>query len=170
MATLKQETTNNNRPQSIHAELFKNLRRTTSIISELTEPTLKRKYLTHMEYNVLEILRGTGKDGLSGKEISDQVATKVLDISPALERLEIMEYIRRQRSRYDQRLISVVITSTGLNVLNDLDAPLQEALEHAFEFVNNEEIRILNDYLVKVAKSDLSKLRQNFNELRKKEE
>jgi DNA-binding MarR family transcriptional regulator len=75
-------------------------------------------------YNVLRVLRGAGGEGLTCGEIADRLVQHDPDITRLLDRLERRDLIARQRSTIDRRVVRSSITSVGLALLEQLDAPV----------------------------------------------
>src|SRR6516165_1593341 len=86
---------------------------------------LMRGYgLTPSQYNVLRILRGEGRP-LPILEIAGRTITVVPGITGLIDRLERDSFVHRVRCDTDRRVIHVVLTDKGTQVLADLDEPLQ---------------------------------------------
>ena len=86
----------------------------------------KASDLTGAQYNVLRILRGAGKDGLSCREIGERMISRDSDITRMLDRLESRELITRERQTDDRRVVLTFITKIGLDLLSELDGPVDE--------------------------------------------
>jgi MarR family transcriptional regulator, organic hydroperoxide resistance regulator len=82
--------------------------------------------ITLQQYNVLRILRGAGADGLPTLEIASRMVERAPGVTRLLDRLEAKALVRRQRSALDRRQILCWITPAGLDLLDELDAPMQE--------------------------------------------
>src|SRR5262245_13508757 len=79
--------------------------------------------LTPSQYNVLRILRGEGKP-LPILEIASRTVTVVPGITGLIDRLEQVEFVRRERCAADRRVVYVVLTDAGAAVLARLDQPV----------------------------------------------
>jgi DNA-binding MarR family transcriptional regulator len=77
--------------------------------------------LTLSQYNVLQILRHAGSEGLTCGEVSDRLATRDSDITRLLDRLELLGFVARRRERPDRRVVRTQITEQGTGVLNAVD-------------------------------------------------
>jgi DNA-binding MarR family transcriptional regulator len=82
--------------------------------------------ITLQQYNVLRILRGAGTDGLPTLEIASRMVERAPGVTRLLDRLEAKALVRRQRSARDRRQILCWIAPAGLELLDELDAPMQE--------------------------------------------
>jgi DNA-binding MarR family transcriptional regulator len=110
--------------KSKEEELYLNLARTTEALSWKVVELLKTFELTGVQYNVLRILRGAGREGLICSEISERLITKDSDITRLLERLENRHLIERERGAKDRRHVITKITDAGLELLAELDEPV----------------------------------------------
>lgn len=86
----------------------------------------KTRDLTGAQYNVLRILRGAGKKGLSCREIGERMINRDSDITRMLDRLEGRDLITRERQTDDRRVVLAFISDKGLGVLDGLDQPVNE--------------------------------------------
>jgi DNA-binding MarR family transcriptional regulator len=112
--------------ESLQAEVFLNLMRTTDALSRGMEDILKLAGLSHAQYNVLRILRGAGEQGLCCREVAERMVTRDPDITRLLDRMERRTLVVRSRDSRDRRVITVRITAAGQKLLKDLDGPLSE--------------------------------------------
>ena len=77
--------------------------------------------LTHNQYNVLRILRGSHPGRLTCTEIADRMIARDPDITRLVDRLEKRAVVKRTRSTQDRRVIEIGITSKGLDLVKSLD-------------------------------------------------
>ena len=101
-----------------------NLARTHEFVQQRMAEFFKQFQLTATQYNILRILRGAGKDGISYYEAAGRMVTADSDITRLLDRLEVRNLIARERSRQDRRVAMSRITAGGLDVLKTIDKPL----------------------------------------------
>jgi len=108
--------------ESLEAEVFLNLQRTTDALTRGITDVLKPAGISPAQYNVLRILRGAGREGLACREISERMVTRDPDITRLLDRLETAELVKRSREEIDRRVITVRITEKGLRLLEEIDS------------------------------------------------
>jgi DNA-binding MarR family transcriptional regulator len=103
--------------------------------------------LSHVQYNVLRILRGAGKAGLGAGEISDRLITRSPDVTRLVDRLVQRGLVARSRDESDRRAVRIHITSDGLERLALLDEQSwhPSLLSSAFERVGEERMTQLRD-------------------------
>lgn len=114
---------------SLSAEAFLNLVRTTDRLMRVQESVLKSAGVSLSQYNVLRILRGAGPEGLPCGEIADRMVQRDPDITRLVDRLEKRGVVVRERETRDRRVVRVKITDVGLRTLKELDRPVRDAVE-----------------------------------------
>jgi DNA-binding MarR family transcriptional regulator len=78
--------------------------------------------LTSSQYNILRVLRGTGR--LPILEIASRLVTAVPGITGLIDRLEAKSLVRRERCDADRRVVYVAILPDALALLGRLDEPV----------------------------------------------
>lgn len=94
--------------------LYSASRATNRAYAELLAPW----QLTYTQYLVLVVLWNEGSKPV--REIGDMLQLDSGTLSPLLRRLESKDYIQRQRSESDTRVVNVVLTQQGTELRNDL--------------------------------------------------
>jgi len=103
-----------------------NVIRTADALSRQGEEFLQRAGLSTTQYNVLRILRGSGKDGLPCGQVIERMISRDPDMTRLLDRLEKRKLISRSRDTADRRVVRAIITGKGLTLLATLDEPLPD--------------------------------------------
>jgi DNA-binding MarR family transcriptional regulator len=116
--------------QSKEEELFLNITRTADLLQRRGEALFKQAGLSGNQYNVLRILRGAAPEGLACGEIGERMVTRDPDITRLLDRLEKRSLVKRARGKDDRRVVTTRITPAGLDLLKQLDEPLQAILKN----------------------------------------
>lgn len=133
--------------ESLQAEVFLNLVRTTDALTRGVEEILKLAGLSHAQYNVLRILKGAGDQGLCCREVGDRMITRDPDITRLLDRMERRKLVARSRDSQDRRVITVRVTAAGLKILKDLDPPLRAYNRKVLNHMGEDDLRKLIDLL-----------------------
>jgi DNA-binding MarR family transcriptional regulator len=104
--------------------------------------------LTSQQYNILRILRGA-KTPLSTMQIRSRMLDKMSDTSRIVDRLIIKDLVAKNVCPRDKRLVDVIITQKGLELLAEID---QYSDEHdaIFKNLSLEDQQQLNILLDKV--------------------
>ncbi len=147
MGGLRHEIKQRRRFHSAEEEAFLNLQRTADVLARGMEQALKPAGLSHTQYNVLRILRGAGPSGLACREIGARMLTHDPDVTRLLDRLETRGLITRSREKGDRRVITTRITRKGMNILEQLDQPMEQALKGQLGHLRNAQLRRLTELL-----------------------
>jgi DNA-binding MarR family transcriptional regulator len=111
---------------TLEEEAYLNVQRTANVLSQGMAELLKRHDLTQTQYNVLRILRGAGKEGLTAGDIGDRMITRDPDVTRLLDRLEKRGLVERWRCSHDRRVVWTRITDAGLKAIAPLDPTVSE--------------------------------------------
>jgi DNA-binding MarR family transcriptional regulator len=109
---------------SPHQEAVLNLLRTADRLQLRFERLFRPYGLTPAQYNVLRILRGEGGP-LPILEAAARTITAVPGITGLVDRLERAGLVCRRRSSEDRRVVFVSATPRALELLAELDGPLE---------------------------------------------
>ena len=125
---------------------FLDLLRTADMLTRGADWVLKAEGLSHTQYNVLRILRGSPQ-GLPCGEIASRMITRDPDVTRLLDRMEKRELISRCRESRDRRLVLARITPTGLTLVNRLDEPVQKIHREQLGHMGKDRLRALAELL-----------------------
>ena len=139
--------------ESLQAEVFLNLARTTDVLARKGEEILKLAGLSHTQYNVLRILRGAGEAGVCCREVAERMVTRDPDITRILDRLERRGLMARNRDSRDRRVITARLTAAGQKLLKDLDGPMAEQNRKQLSHMDKRELRTLVKLLERARES-----------------
>lgn len=113
---------------------------------------LSREDVTHQQYNILRILRGSHPKPLSTLQIRERMLDKMSDTSRIVDRLVLKELVAKRVCAADKRLVDVTITDKGQALLKRLDEAGHE-MDAIVQNLSEEEAEHLSALL--------DKLRQN---------
>jgi len=113
---------------SLHQEAQLNLERTHAVLADAFDRMLKPYGISSTQYNVLRILRGAESTGLCRNEIRDRLVT-------------------RARDEDDRRLVKTRLTATGRELVDRLDAPVEEEHRRALGHLSESQLRTLIELL-----------------------
>ena len=110
---------------------------------------LKPFGITQQQYNVLRILRGQYPNPISTSDIRSRMLDRMSDVSRIVDRLVKKELVIRKVCKSDKRLVDVVISESGLKILQDMD-DFDQPMEELMRNLSDEELEQLNDLLDKL--------------------
>ena len=131
-------------------EAVLNIVRTADALKRGGELLFRRHGITSAQYNVLRILRGAGDRGLHCSAIAERMITAEPDVTRLLMRMERLGLLVRHRDSSDRRMVTAIALDRGLQLLDELEAPLRELQERQFAMLSEDEIEALTEGLEKV--------------------
>jgi MarR family transcriptional regulator, 2-MHQ and catechol-resistance regulon repressor len=108
----------------------------------------ERGGLTAQQYNILRILRGSGQP-LSTLQIRERMLDRMSDTSRIVDRLLLKNLVEKKISEKDKRLVDVLISQKGLELLAKLDTQNDE-LDAVLMGISDEEAAEINRLLDKI--------------------
>ncbi len=108
---------------------------------------LKGAGLSMSQYNILRILRGAGEAGLACGQVGGRLVKHDPDVTRLMDRLEKRGLIERSREQQDRRIVRTRITAGGLEVLDGLDAPVDDLHERQFGHMSERQLSTLKTLL-----------------------
>ena len=126
------------------------LLRTADVLRRRFEALFEPYGITTQQYNVLRILRGARPEPLPTMEIAERMIERTPGITRLVERLEEKGLVRRERSSEDRRCVLCAITEAGLDLLDELDDPVDLADREVVSMLDEEEAEELISYLGRI--------------------
>jgi MarR family 2-MHQ and catechol resistance regulon transcriptional repressor len=126
-----------------------NLLYTYGWVIEKIRDFLSKDDITHQQFNILRILRGSQPNPLSTLQIRERMLDRMSDTSRIVDRLVIKGLVKKSICSKDKRLVDVVITEKGQKLLKKIDTEV----DHVASIMGNlsdEEAIQLNDLLDKL--------------------
>lgn len=106
--------------------------------------------ITQQQYNVLRILRGNHPKAYSTSDIRERMMDKMSDASRIVERLLKKQLVERSKNSKDKRLVDVMISKDGLELLKKMDESIEVHLRRPFKNLTEEEQKTLDALLDKM--------------------
>jgi DNA-binding MarR family transcriptional regulator len=124
-----------------------NIARTHEFLQQRLSEFLKQFQLTPTQYNMLRILRGAGPEGITCSQATERMLSPDPDVTRLLDRMEARHLILRERSQQDRRVVITRLTAEGLNLANQIDAPLADFHRHNMGRLDEQKLADLIDTL-----------------------
>lgn len=109
--------------------------------------------ITPQQYNVLRILRGAYPNPYTTSQVRDRMLDKMSDASRIVERLVKKGLVNRTTTKSDKRLVDVVISDNGLELLSTIDKPMRHEMSSTFARFTEEERETFTILLDKMRKN-----------------
>ena len=120
---------------------------------ERIKKIVETENITHQQYNILRILRGSYPNPLSTLQIRERMLDKMSDTSRMVDRLIIKHLAVKTVSRKDRRLVDVVISEEGLTLLKKIESRV-DIVSEVMSNVSEDEAEQLSNLLDKVRSSN----------------
>ncbi len=150
LRSLKEEIRQNLPFRSPGQEARLALMRTVDDLEHRSALILQPAGITHQQYNVLRILRGAAPEGLPTLAIAERMIERTPGITRLVDRLLKKGWVERQRSASDRRQVVCHITDRGLELLAQLDGPINREDDIALAMLSEDEQRLLIDLLARI--------------------
>ena len=105
--------------------------------------------ITGQQFNILRILRGQYPNHATVNMLKERMLDKMSDASRLVERLRIKGWVERTMGDNDRRCAKVIITDSGLKLLEEIDK-FNEFSDKMLSNLNEEETHKLNELLDKL--------------------
>ena len=100
------------------------LLRTADAIKRSLAHVVEPHGITPQQYNVLRILRGAGAEGLPTLTVGERMVEQTPGVTRLIDRLERKGLVARTPCPKDRRRVFCQITAKGLDLLEELDEPV----------------------------------------------
>lgn len=132
--------------KSPYQKLAINLLYTSNWLNNHYSVFFKDSDLTTQQFNVLRILRGQYPNPCSLKLIKERMLDRMSDASRIVDKLVLKGYILRNQCPSDRRSINLIISETGLKLLEKLDV-IDESTQDIFKNLSKAQVEQLNNLL-----------------------
>ncbi len=136
-------------PLNLAKKVLLNISFTKNVLSDTFQEITKTYDLSAEQYNVLRILRGQKGKPANMCVIQERMISKNSNTTRLIDKLLIKKMVTRQECPENRRKIEILITKTGLKVLEKLDPII---IQHENKFAENltqKELESLNNLLEK---------------------
>jgi DNA-binding MarR family transcriptional regulator len=134
-----------------HQKAAINLIYTSSWLNEQMKYFFDNYDITAQQFNILRILRGAGEP-LSTMQIRERMLDKMSDTSRIVDRLVKKEMVKKNIRKTDRRLVDVIITEKGKELLAELDSKDAE-MDAILRGLDETDVKQINQLLDKMRKS-----------------
>jgi MarR family transcriptional regulator, organic hydroperoxide resistance regulator len=143
---------------SVPAEIYRNPAHEATLALLRCEALLARRLdslfdgfgLGLQQFNVLRILRGAGGQGIPTLAVASRLIHQTPGITRLFDRLETKQLVRRVRCPEDRRQVLCWITPQGLDLLDQIDPPLDRLQQEFFAGLDAASLRQLTDLVTRV--------------------
>jgi len=131
---------------SDYEKLMVNVMYTNSWLTEQQMAIFKPFGITVPQYNVLRILRGAYPEPCTINSLIERMLDRMSNASRIVDRLESKQFVERKVCIADRRAKDVVITEKGLQVLEAVDAQMNQWVK-TFNGIDTKMVEVANSTL-----------------------
>jgi DNA-binding MarR family transcriptional regulator len=132
-----------------HHKVLLNLIYTAGVINAAQTRFFKAYDISPQQYNVLRILRGQHPNVASVGLVQERMLDQMSNASRLVEKLKQKKLLSRKECKVDRRQVDLVITESGLSVLDEIDKNFED-FEMNLAKLNKDEAQTLNLLLDKL--------------------
>ncbi len=145
-----EEEIKNTIPLPLSQKTIINILYTNNILKEDLSRFFKTYDLSMEQYNVLRILRGQRGNPANLSTIQERMINKMSNTTRLVDKLILKKLATRNTCSSNRRKIEILITSRGLDLIEQLNVELIEKENNLTKQLTNEELETLNDLLDKI--------------------
>ena len=133
--------------------LYDTLAQTHDLMSAAFNQMFNGFDLTHTQFNVMNVIRAAGAEGIATQKIGQRILTRVPDVTRIIDRLVRNGLVKRTRSEVDKRVLFVSLTDEGEAIMGELVEPVEELRHSLFAHMSIEKQTQLNTLLLEAQDS-----------------
>ena len=112
--------------KSVHTEAVLNLHFTSNWLLRIVQGELNAFGISHEQYNILRILRGNREGTYCLGDVQQRMLNRTANTTRLVEKLRKRGPVSRRPNPTNRRMVGVRITRAGLDLLEEMDGPIQE--------------------------------------------
>lgn len=120
---------------------------TASWLHQQSLQALKPFNISWQQYNILRILRGMHPEPASVKLLTERMIDKMSNASRLVEKLKQKGLVERRSCKFDRRQVDVVITETGLELLEQASKAMDQQMDATKGNLSEDQAAQLNELL-----------------------
>lgn len=127
-----------------------NLLFTANVIQDKSAEVLKPYELSSEQFNVLRILRGQKGNPASLSCVQERMICKMSNTTRLIDKLIAKDMVKRSVCEQNRRKVDILITQKGLDLLKELDGPMNELNQSLVGKLSTQEAELFNEMLEKL--------------------
>lgn len=123
---------------------------TNTLLKDKIQFVLKPFDLSIEQFNVLRILRGQNGNPVNLQDIQERMVSKMSNTTRLVDKLILKNYVERFTCKKNRRKVEIFITQQGLQLLDRLDALIDDCENQLTSNLSKNELEQLNKLLNKL--------------------
>jgi len=112
--------------RSVHTEAVLNIHFTSNWLFRIVQAQLNGFGISHEQYNILRILRGNREGTYCLRDVQERMLNRTANATRLVEKLRKRGLLSRRPNPTNRRMVGVRITQAGLDLLEEMDGPIEE--------------------------------------------
>ncbi len=133
--------------RSVHTEAVLNIHFTSNWLFRIVQAELTAFGISHEQYNILRILRGNREGTYCLGDVQKRMLNRTANTTRLVEKLRKRGLLSRRPNPNNRRMVGVRITQAGLDLLEEMDGPIQEIDRRMQVALSSEEAARLTEIL-----------------------
>ena len=133
-----------------HHEAVLNVHFTSHFLYRLIQEGLREFEISNEQYNILRILRGNPGPPYCLSDVRARMLNKTANATRLVEKLRRRGLVSRELNEQDRRRVDLRITDEGLDLLNELDRPVNQVHERVVAALSVEDATKLAELLARL--------------------
>ncbi len=133
--------------RSVHTEAALNIHFTSNWLFRIVQAELNAFGISHEQYNILRILRGNREGTYCLRDVQERMLNRTANTTRLVEKLRKRGLLSRRTNPANRRMVGVRITQEGLDLLEEMDGPIQEIDRRMQAALSSEEAARLTEIL-----------------------
>ncbi len=133
--------------RSVHTEAVLNIHFTSNWLFRIVQAELNAFEISHEQYNILRILRGNREGTYCLRDVQQRMLNRTANTTRLVEKLRKRGLLSRRPNPTNRRMVGVRITQAGLDLLEELDGPIQEIDRRMQAALSSEDASRLSEIL-----------------------
>jgi DNA-binding MarR family transcriptional regulator len=132
---------------SVHTEAALNIHFTSNWLFRIVQAELNAFGISHEQYNILRILRGNREGTYCLRDVQERMLNRTANATRLVEKLRKRGLLSRRPNPTNRRMVGVRITQAGLDLLEEMDGPIQEIDRRVQAALSSEDASRLTELL-----------------------
>ena len=133
--------------KSVHTEAALNIHFTSNWLFRIVQTELNAFGISHEQYNILRILRGNREGTYCLRDVQERMLNRTANTTRLVEKLRKRGLLHRRPNPTNRRMVGVRITQAGLDLLEEMDGPIQEIDRRMQAALSSEDASRLSEIL-----------------------
>lgn len=111
--------------------------------NEKRQSLLRKNDVTEQEVDIIEFLQDQENERMKMKEVGEHFDIKLSTLTSTIDKLEKLKFVKRKNSKEDRRVIYIIPTAKGKNLLVEVNSPARNIADSMIKEMNKAEFDVV---------------------------